>query len=124
MNNLIEKLEAATEGSRELDYAIAEKTGWQFHGEEEFKEYGLNWKNPADGEWEQLTWWTTSLDAALTLVPDGWGWTIESDGIAAVRSPESEGDDELAVWGLTANGTPALAVCIAALKVLGGTERE
>ena len=65
MTDRIAHLDAATEGGRELDYAIAKETGWQFYGENEFKEYGLFWREATPDEWKQLPWWTTSLDAAL-----------------------------------------------------------
>lgn len=96
MKDLIAKLESATEGSRELDRAIHS----HIRGVEEFL---------------LSTWpaYTTSLDAALTLVPEGWHWNVGDVGLAWVGTHESatkivrhDGDAH----------TPALALCIAALK--------
>ncbi len=117
MDALIAALEAATEGSRELDDAVFLATHPDQGTTSEDGEYWYAAHLDEDGgPWMLLPFYTTSLDAALTLVPEGWGWTIEWDSITAVRPPDSEGDDDLAIWGLTPNGTPALALCIAALK--------
>src|SRR5216684_763437 len=87
---IIAKLEVATEGSRELDGDIAEALGLPaiattgiFHVQrrENREGYGLvdraewsrdlptyfSWKAPA---------FTTSLDAALTLVPHSWAYIV------------------------------------------------
>jgi hypothetical protein len=58
--------------------------------------------------------YTASLDAALTLVPEGWEWTVRGrphgDGLASIgRAWESGSDTVIAA-------TPALALCIAALR--------
>ena len=59
--------------------------------------------------------YTTSIDAALTLVPEGWSYMIEGglstqSPSAYLRPPSQPGFDQ----GIA--GTPALALCIAALK--------
>lgn len=58
--------------------------------------------------------YTTSIDAALTLVPDGWNWHLitEFDGINAAVFPPGNAVDYPDVTA----STPALALCIAALK--------
>ena len=63
--DLIARLEAATEGSRGLDYRIAEASGWLYRGDEEFKEYGCNWFAPGISKGWQLPLFSTSLDAKL-----------------------------------------------------------
>ena len=69
---LIAKLEAAAEGSPELDAAIAEALALYpadhikaLHGGNYWSRSG----DPYDGMWHPPTW-TRSIDAALTLVPD------------------------------------------------------
>lgn len=57
---LIERLERATEGSRELDLEIGELVGQADHS-------GPAWHRPFK-DWAKP--YTTSLDAALTLVPE------------------------------------------------------
>ena len=127
MDDLIVKLEHATEGSRELDACV-----WvAVNGKgQPMKEVGPpSYKMPRffcnpspDIDWigydllEIAPKYTTSLDAAHSLVPEEWGWTINHDAIAAVYAPEIEGDDDLADWGGAPNGTPAIALCIAVLK--------
>jgi hypothetical protein len=57
--------------------------------------------------------YTSSLDAALTLVPEGCNWSAESDGSAHVW----KGGDyyaDISEYGKAA--TPALALCAAALR--------
>jgi len=59
---------------------------------------------------------TTSLDAAVTLVPEGWVWAVSQDA-AAVGPPDSSYiGDELAMPCACEGKTPALALCAAALK--------
>ena len=116
MTDLIKQLEAATEGSRTLDYEIARELQWRFSEEEEFKEFGSFWRDAMTDEWKQLPWWTTSIDAALTLVPEGLRWTL---------GYEPTGKLNYWAWVWTDDGpceaykpTPALVLCIAILKAL------
>ena len=117
MDNLIAELEAAPEGSEVLDVAICKA----------ICHYG-----PDDPLWHVLPY-SSSIDSALTLVPMGWGWSVgdihgtcESAGIGR---PWAEiwkrGDRPVRLPGMhrTTDGrclinaaTPALALCIAALK--------
>lgn len=67
LSDLIARLEAAKEGSRELDRKIAFAVNWNgFQNEDQI------YKENAD----DIPNWTQSLDAALTLVPEGWGAEI------------------------------------------------
>lgn len=133
MKDLIAKLEKAEAGSRELDAEITEAvylsniktwdgknvTDWFLHDDGEF--FGCH---TADG-WQhssivRILNHTTSIDAALSLVPEGWrvyclqdarhfqrdqGWTCGVD--------EKFGPNHALVQEAR---TPALALCIAALK--------
>jgi hypothetical protein len=114
LQSLIARLEAATEGSRELDYEIAK------------------WKLPRlsecvqlpDGRWETpdgLVYaidYTTSLDAALTLVPEGWccdmgtGGAGYAEGSWARVYPQS---GQAHGTGNVSGQTLPLAICIAPL---------
>ena len=122
---LIAELELAKEGRRELDYAIAKEIGWRFYGEKDFKEYGLFWRDATTDEWKQLPWWTTSLDAALTLVLEGFAienfmiWPGHPASLT-ILGTHKDGDK---FWHNSSDGrwkgeaaTPPLAVSIAALK--------
>lgn len=59
-----------------------------------------------------LATYTTSLDAALTLVQEGWSWRCANlpsgRGFASLGTQKSGQD--------IVGATPALALCIAALK--------
>ena len=120
MQELISKLEAASGGSKELDAEIADAVGVASRSRRTAsgKSKGREWFVDSHGGVQ--TWaqdpppYTTSLDAALTLVPEGWTGII----------PVSGGDDAW-LWqsgggagrGVRVSGTtPALALTIAALK--------
>ena len=116
MDSLIAELEAAAEGNRELDYAIAKEMGWQFSGEHTFKEHGFFWRDATTDEWKQLPRWSTSLDAALTLVPEGFVWRVSTD-FGPIAWAAVSGHKGI-FWADTKSEalTAALALCIAALK--------
>jgi hypothetical protein len=108
---LIAALESATGPSRELDAGIAKSVGW--------RNIRVNWWPPeevAKARRKKASLWscdrgplplpdyTASIDAALLLVPADHGWMVM--GTAAKCG------------AYAANGaTPAIALCIAALKV-------
>lgn len=105
MKSLIEKLEAAKEGSRELDAEIKEKFVG-FNPDNDLPKY---W--PMVGKAEPPPY-TSSLDAAQTLVSERRRWSLHMFDDCCHAS----------IWKIkerpfesTAN-TPALALCIAALK--------
>lgn len=116
--DLLARLEAAGEGSRELDAGLLmEECN---HDKGLFNQYCHS---------SGIPHYTTSLDAALTLVPEGHAWCIESedDGLvsnirpcATVRPKSGNGksgpDEEIMYFG----ATPALALCIAALRARAG----
>ena len=59
------------------------------------------------------------LSAALTLVPEGLAWTMYSDGSIELGPEPSDGQMMDSVWAAEA-ATPALALCIVALKARRG----
>ena len=122
MNDLIAKLEAATEGSRELDTLVAQAVGEPC----DLVSFG----NPEQKAMRPKYWYTTSIDAALTLVPDGWTVAVLSQDDAGLWHSEMRHgyltSYDKCVFG---NGgshvkgtTPPLAICIAALKARGAAE--
>ena len=130
MKDLITKLEAATEGSRELDEKVLRAVGW-FTTDEDAPGYPDGtltiWHKP-NGEALtilRLPQPTRSIDAALTLVPEGWLWSVHKGcdhyGMPIDQSLErysAEVGECLermrAKWYWAA--TPALALNIAVLK--------
>lgn len=116
---LIEKLEAATEGSRELDAEVAALFPYKTRAY-----YQWRGMQPRGTKQDDATYlrahapkFTISLDAAMTLVPDGWAFQMLYEPTAF---------HEALVWP-PANGSPIskaktlpLALCIAALKAMEG----
>lgn len=94
---VIARLEKATGPSVGLDVMIANAIGWM----------------------ERVPNYTSSIDAALTLVPEGWVWAIEKN-CAVVMKPGTEyiGDylDYLCYSQACVGVSTAIALCIASLK--------
>lgn len=124
LNAIIEKLERAEGPSRELDSAIhyevrrePDMEGRQIVGGSWRPDYGDSW-----GIWYEAPPYTRSIDAALTLVPEGWQWTVSGRGTlpktlsnqATLQRGEKPYYDSEEVDVSAA--TPTLALCIAALK--------
>lgn len=116
LSELIAKLEAATEPSRELDSAIGQTIGMvAYDRSTDVLGYPVGDDAPYPA-------FTTSLDAALTLVPGGAFWRVGHDGEGP--NPADFRADVLnvmpaerrSVTGKGVAGTPALALCIAALR--------
>ncbi len=103
-NELIAKLEAATEGRREIDDKIMAVVNGLCvpHIETDGDEWFEVLESPL---------YTTSLDAALPLVPAGRLWSIGAivNGSGFVAILNNDGQSHRGT-------TPALAICIAALK--------
>lgn len=102
LRGLIARLEAATGPDRELDIAI-----WHYLG------------NPK--ERTPLLWvgcYTSSIDAALTLVPEGHDWSIGDVNGHFGGTPVAYVGNDTARFG----ETPALSLCIAALKARLATQ--
>jgi hypothetical protein len=133
MAELMTKLEQATEGSRELDAEIATAIRYM---DPKAQEWMRRWENigpmpnwpgriacwHSDGQvavhWD-VPHYTTSLDAALTLVPEGAEWNL----IKLLHPDDMVGysadvglPTEVRWFQASARTTPALALCIAALK--------
>ena len=133
---LVERIEAASEGSRELEAEIAlaiggdlRKGGHGFwYGEFDGRRESIEGR-PDGVEYDEQTGkklppekppltdfayrldvprYTTSIDAALTLVPESCGWAVYEHGSAQV------GRNTKQYFG--AANTPALAICAAALR--------
>ena len=131
--DLIARLESATEGSRELDEAIVRAlypeaiVDFYIYGDDEKAVHTVFHARPLIADKSELPFFTTPLDAALTLVPEGCDWEI-------LRTTESVARNEAFIYSPTfmicndedriygeAN-TPALALCIAALKAKDSTD--
>lgn len=119
---LAERCEKASEGSRDLDARIAcVQDNRSIYAVVDGNVLGLNSRPPHDMcvvGWAPS--YTTSLDAAMTLVPGGY-WPIFgiADGdqkpFAIIRHPD-EGSMPNLKWGCWRASSIPLALCAAALR--------
>ncbi len=136
ISDMIEKLEAATYGSRELSDTLALAIGWKqtTHGDNTrgyFVPRYLTWTSPDGTQQPPGDWWppsfTQSLDAALTLVPQNcMKYGIE---VYASTGRYKNGCDfpagQHSNWvQVREAATPALAVCIASLKERAKSQKD
>lgn len=113
---LIAALERAEGPSRELDADIAWALGHDVTKHTTLADYAHAFPGtPEDAEyWHPLPAYTSSLDAALTVVPEGWDWCIACiSGKWVAQVGEA---DTFMAEGAASNGSAAIALCIAALK--------
>jgi hypothetical protein len=118
---LLARLEEAKEGTVELSEEIARHLGW----------------TPRDGVWyppgstgypqpcaPNAPRYTTSIDAALLLVPEGWHWTIyDTNGAGKACAQVEPPNFSFEPW--TGDGaTPALALVIAFLRAQGESAKH
>lgn len=129
LNELADRLEAATGPDRELDKEMHKL----FCEVPELapKNHSYGWRE------EKTYWWcdigedqrtprktitpkryTSSIDAAMTLVPDGWETAIYLGGVNAnVQMETEEMRQKMGFFPIDATAvTPALAICVAALR--------
>lgn len=109
MKSLIEKLERAKVGDESLSREVADIVGTAV------KRRTFSGGMDAD-EWDWFPPYTTSIDASLTLVTEGWSWSVATSEnrlhpvvILGRSCPTNAQVAQDAA-------TPALAICIAALK--------
>lgn len=112
---LVERVEAATGPDRELDCDIAR-----------YRRVTVMKHDPETGENFETTHWhyTASLDAAMTLVPKGWafslgemmGLPIERRWRCHLRDHNEPYNPATCAWVDKDLSTPALAICAAALR--------
>lgn len=106
LDELIARLEAATGPSRELDFWCWWWGKASHDGELPDADYvTANIKSDPGPRY------TASIDAALTLVPEGWEWCAYGAGGADVWWPEG-----LHAQKMTYAASPAVALCIAAIR--------
>jgi hypothetical protein len=127
---LAAKVEAADGPDRELDAAIAAAVRYFPPGVGFVWKAGLIANSPEAGRVECATalgtggphysakHYTASVDAALLLVPDGWhrSFTDDPDDLGGVIAELWTGSRN--AWANAA--TPALAICVAALRAKAG----
>lgn len=114
MTDLATRIEQAGEGNRELDRLVA--VSLLMDGPWGAYETASDWLKAAE-QWN-IPHYTTSIDAAATLVPVGYAWLRKSPGAMTVYKVPTD-DKE---WAQHIDGTaatPALALCAAAIRARG-----
>lgn len=119
MQELIERLEKATGPDRELDLAIGQLLPPPHP-------FSLSIEQQRGGK-PPVPAFTASIDAALTLVPEGWDWRVSGpdwhDGrrnmhFGHARQYRKAGDWRRDAEGNARHTRPAIALCIAILYAL------
>ena len=126
MDDLIKRIEAAAAPSFELDAEIAVASG-QFVRERRGRDR-QDWFYPVGQAWgrrnsspycsshDRLPRYTASIDAALTLVPEGCEWIVEAYTSNSVKAAHVRASAWVSGAPRYFAATPALALCAAALK--------
>jgi len=105
-DELIAALEKATGPDHDLDEEIM----CCAYADLKLERHMEGWYTP-DGTHVRVEPYTYSIDAAASLVPKGWEWCVYGAGGSDVWLPEG-----LHAQQMTYAATPAIALCIAALK--------
>ena len=116
-DELIAALTEATGPDRELDAAIAVAKGWN-------RREGSDWFTPpnltVNHHISELPRYTASIDAALTLRPEGALYAIENYDSHGVYPEHVRASAWVQGAARAFAATPALAICTAALKARVG----
>jgi len=137
MTDLIARLENAPEGHGELNVRIWAEIDNRDVIIDAGNYFAESRKSPFDecllGHWSRAgfqeadrhpPWphYTTSVDAGLTLVPDGWEWEVSTEcaEIFPLDFSLHDNPNSILIRSFPAR-TPALALCIACMKVHQGT---
>ena len=129
LQSLIQKLEKATEGSAALNVEI-----WRLAAPKRVARHRSDaLAFTSKGATEEVKYeavrsrleraapdFTRSLDAALTLVPEGWSWRVQSEMGGVPFALVATLDERFPVSA----ATPALALCIAALRARLASSQE
>jgi hypothetical protein len=112
---LAERVEALDGPDREVDRLICPLQG--IRSKDEGHSLGRCYYD-ANGHGVPLPAYTASLDAAMTLVPEGWEWTISAyaDGAIATCAPAAKAHPTILVGDGENALLPALALTAAALR--------
>lgn len=114
--HLIEELEKATGPDRMLDKEIGEYLGWKVFAAGVATAGGdPHWVCNTPMGRGALPAFTSSIDAALTLVPEGYGFYLRGD-YSGAGAGLSFPDAYNVTPGHVEAATPAIALCIAALR--------
>lgn len=116
LQSVITALEQATGPSRELDLEIARHLGVR-----------VMKHDPNTGVNYETTYWhyTSKIDDALSLVPEGWFWVVDGSPAHSFARVENQGlVHEPAFCVHLGKGRSAIALCICALRARLSLSKE
>lgn len=114
LGELIERLEKATGPDRELDVLVARTCGWR-----PLNDFGKWWIDPEEVHHNYLPFFSQSIDGAIILVPSGKQWAVWGEERPQARVYEADDNGGVLLgrsWECCEAHSPAIALCIAALK--------
>ncbi len=121
MTNLLARLQAATQGSAELDAAVLRAAGWK---PARARGFGGYWRDPVDGVLRSPPKVTTSQDAIDALIEArGWEWYRAGKmitGVAMGVNPKPDAGLGETQW--FRHPSAPLALCIAFVRALEAQE--
>jgi len=134
MTTLIEQLETAREGSRELDAEIARVLGYEAF-DRSAQSFGDTWCMKDGDAIRDLPRWSSNLQDTVDLVPEGWAWELSHDRNPAAKPPWSTWEGSAFIWeanhdpnnprtpsgGCKRAATPQLALCAAIVRAKSST---
>ena len=130
LTSLIERIEAATGGDRELDAEIwlactpgATRDKWSYVHRATGRECTVDETRNATDRLIIVPSYTTSIDAALTLLPEGNDWSLFFDNGAALAGCQPASEDGCDITD-TPGATPALALLAAILSARQAADTE
>lgn len=118
---LIERLEKAESRNGDLNVAIFKLLNPEY-ASDDWRPYGGGLRHRNDSSdmrtqpKPQIADYTGSVDAALTLIPDGWEWSVDWCGNSIAKMRRLPDGPEVKAYG----PAPAIAICIAALRARSG----
>ena len=134
LEDLIARLECAKAGSRELSDEVLLACGWTITKDRGPQAMYISPANTGPVHQVYAPSPTEDLNAALALVPEGWGWILSryadiqlwlSGFTAVLEKPTGDGEWEplgfIAMPAVMA-ATPALALCAAILRARAKAE--
>lgn len=124
---LSERLGKLTGPDRDLGWEVLLVCGWRRTCVGHFYGPLYNWSSPdgkRGGDEDRLACPTESVDMALTLVPEGYHWYLSDGDDRSAGKPvasvfESESFIKSGRVPRSVGATPALALCVATLRVRG-----
>jgi len=119
LSKLADRVESLTGPCYETNGLVAEAVGWTCIRHRTRRHHGL-WvapgKHPDDGCLKDPPMFTRSIDAAMSLVPEGWTFDLQVRSHFSHAFLEAQEDERGAEVSAQNAATPALALTAAALK--------